>query len=252
MIKADEVTDSDLGQIVGFLKSLKELTALPESRSQPQASEACFSVGAIRDSIGRRWDRLREVPRTSHVHLELHNFLSSEFAPVLETITRWCAARLQEAGLSWDSELPQMERTLSPSDFGFHNALRCDGGRIVFLDFEYFGWDDPAKMVSDFLLHPHPAMDIPEALKRRFVEDVFQAFADQANLRWRVATVYPLLGLNWCLLLLNEFVNEHLVRRLFAAEETEERSRIQRRQLDAARRMLRRMEREYEAFPYDN
>ena len=53
-----------------------------------------------------------------------------------------------------EAELPVEQRTLSPSDFGFHNALRRPDGRVVFLDLEYFGWDDPAKMISDFLLHP--------------------------------------------------------------------------------------------------
>ena len=49
---------------------------------------------------------------------------------------------------------PQRLRVLSPSDFGFHNALRRPDGTIVFVDFEYFGWDDPAKMMADAMLHP--------------------------------------------------------------------------------------------------
>ena len=41
------------------------------------------------------------------------------------------------------------QRALSPSDFGLHNALRGQDGQLRFVDFEYFGWDDPVKLVSD-------------------------------------------------------------------------------------------------------
>ena len=60
--------------------------------------------------------------------------------------------------------LPKSERCLSPSDFGFHNAI-CDvNGVYHFVDFEYFGWDDPAKMICDFILHP--GMDLPNKYKK--------------------------------------------------------------------------------------
>ena len=42
---------------------------------------------------------------------------------------------------------------ISPSDFGFHNAIKTADG-IKFIDFEYAGWDDPCKAVIDFSLQP--------------------------------------------------------------------------------------------------
>ena len=42
---------------------------------------------------------------------------------------------------------------VSPSDFGFHNALKTPKG-IKFIDFEFAGWDDPAKAEADFFLQP--------------------------------------------------------------------------------------------------
>ena len=45
-------------------------------------------------------------------------------------------------------------RALSPSDFGLHNALRTKDGQLRFIDFEYFGWDDPVKLVSDTAIQP--------------------------------------------------------------------------------------------------
>ena len=56
-------------------------------------------------------------------------------------------------GLDFDTVLPQEQRSLVPSDFGFHNALRRPDGTLAFFDFEYFGWDDPVKLTADVLLH---------------------------------------------------------------------------------------------------
>ena len=43
-----------------------------------------------------------------------------------------------------------LDKCLSPSDFGFHNVIVEKDKILRFIDFEYAGWDDPAKMVSDF------------------------------------------------------------------------------------------------------
>lgn len=42
---------------------------------------------------------------------------------------------------------------ISPSDFGFHNII-ISNGKIYFIDFEFSGWDDPAKLYCDFILQP--------------------------------------------------------------------------------------------------
>ena len=42
----------------------------------------------------------------------------------------------------------------SPSDFGIHNTIRDQENNIIFIDFDYFGWDDPVKLASDFYWHP--------------------------------------------------------------------------------------------------
>src|SRR5690606_1492036 len=74
-----------------------------------------------------------------------------EFAPVCAALTARAAAMLEPD--EDEKELAPRFRLLSPSDFGFHNMLRRDDGSLAFIDFEYFGWDDPAKLAADFLLH---------------------------------------------------------------------------------------------------
>ena len=102
---------------------------------------------------------------------------------------------------------------LSPSDFGFHNALLVDK-KIFWLDFEYFGWDDPAKTISDFLLHP--AMNLKEKQKMVFEKEMLQQFMDSKLMLDRYLLLLPIFGIKWCLILLNEFLPDRYAMRVNA------------------------------------
>ena len=128
-------------------------------------------------------------------------------------------------------------RTLSPSDVGFHNTLQRPDGSLMFLDFEHFGWDDPAKLACDFLLHP--AMDLPQSILRHYLRNIVDALPKAASLDWRIPILYPVFALKWCAILLNEFVSEHENRRNYAMRRTGRREIILAEQLNKARGMLR-------------
>lgn len=51
------------------------------------------------------------------------------------------------------NRLPDEYICISPSDFGFHNAIKTNN-RIKFIDFEFAGLDDPAKTLCDFVMQP--------------------------------------------------------------------------------------------------
>ena len=247
-ISSSQVTEADVDFAAEFLAHLKALAQDDGSSQLPSASEACFSVQTIIDQIEKRLGNLSALDPDLPVYTDLKAFLAEEFYPVLHQVMEWCDSTQAGSGSSLTAELPEGDRTLSPSDFGFHNALRDTDGRIVFVDFEYFGWDDPAKMVSDFLLHP--AMTLSEDLKRRFLATVLSTFQDQPSLAGRLEVVYPMFGLKWCLILLNEFVPGSLQRREFAGNNALSREHIQARQLERARGMLYGVRNEYRNFPY--
>lgn len=245
---ADEkVNQVDLEAAIGLVGSLKELCTRSESQRFGPASEACFSVKAIAGQLGQRRQRLGGAEGTASVLNALNAFLAGQFSPALDRFVQWSQARLRNAGIGYEQELPWPERTLSPSDFGFHNALRRANGQIVFLDFEYFGWDDPAKLIADFLLHP--AMDLTADMKEHFTTNAIRCFSENHRLAGRVEAVYPLFGLKWCLIFLNEFLPADLQRRQFAQRAELDREQLQMKQLEKAKRMLSRLYNEYERFP---
>lgn len=245
---ADEgVNPVDLDSAIGLVGSLRELCTRSESQKFGPASEACFSVQAIIGQLGKRRQRLSSAEGTASALNALNDFVVGQFSPALDKFVKWSRERLRNAGIDPEKELPNPERTLSPSDFGFHNALRRANGQIVFLDFEYFGWDDPAKLIADFLLHP--AMDLSADMKRQFMTQALLCFPENLRLAGRVEAVYPLFGLKWCLIFLNEFVPSDLQRRRFAQRAELDREQLQMKQLDKAKRMLSRLSNEYDRFP---
>jgi hypothetical protein len=217
----ERVTEADLDTAVAFVARLAECRTRPDAAGLPPASDATFSQEALCASVASRLERFEGPSRR---HPELAAFLAEFVVPTIGGA----------AAPADDRELPVALRTLSPSDFGFHNALRHPGGRLTFLDFEYFGWDDPAKLICDFVLHP--AMDLDAAASRRFAEGVLAVFDDPA-LPERVERSFPLYAAKWALILLNEFVPAAAERRRFAGR-PEPDAEVLAQQLAKARRVI--------------
>lgn len=249
-IMTEEVGDREIETAVKFLVDLRELRDRARSYNFQPAAEACFSIQAIVENIQQRLSLLIGQHTNEKPYEALDEFLNRDLTPRLKEIVRWCQVNLSQAHISFELEIDPAERTLSPSDFGFHNALKRINGQIVFLDFEYFGWDDPAKMVVDVLLHP--GMNLTRNLKHRFVQGILKNFPEYPKLSKRIEIVYPLFGIKWCLILLNEFLPEHLLRRRFAKGDDLQRHTLQSEQLEKAKKMLKKVSEVYEKFPYRN
>jgi hypothetical protein len=112
-----------------------------------------------------------------------------------------------------DRPLPRSKQTLSPSDFGTHNALRTSHG-LAFIDFEYFGWDDPVKLVADVLWHP--GMALAPAARQKFFAGAADVYKVDSGFLSRFERDAPLYGLRWALIVLGEFLPEVWQRRLAA------------------------------------
>lgn len=109
--------------------------------------------------------------------------------------------------------LDPLQRCISPSDFGFHNAIRTPAG-VKFFDFEFAGWDDPAKAVTDFDLQPR----VPVHPRVHALAKAIEAWDARHSARYGVLAT--ILELKWACIVLN----------LFNPSRWEEMSRIDPRQ----------------------
>ena len=247
-IDSADVTCTDIDQVANFLYSLNELGMDSKTFLFPNASEACFSVYSIIDNIKRRLTKLYrtdlDIPESDLVL----TFLDTEFIPALEIVESWCRQHVTINGQDVKQELSDDEKILSPSDIGFHNCLKTKAGGLMFLDFEYFGWDDPAKMISDFLLHP--AMDLTDNLKSHFSYSIISRMDSCGGLYNRVQTVYPLFGLKWCLIMLNICLPEYRMSKGIVNNDMYSSRYLIDEQLTKSKKMLEKVWREYERFPF--
>ena len=240
------VTPEDVDQAVAFLLALDALRSEPGAQSIPRAAEACFSMPEILKNIRRRLDAFSSVDASAPLYADLHRFLSQRLVPQLERIAD-TGTRLLDSDPWLTDPIPEQERVLSPSDFGFHNAIRRPDGAMAFVDFEYFGWDDPAKTIADFLLHP--AMTLPFEHKQRFASRLCSGLKRGPSLARRLPVAYALFGAKWCLILLNEFVVAHRARRRFAGDIRPE-EELLRGQLAKVETMLDHVHDVFPRFPY--
>ena len=175
-----------MDQMVTFLVRLKELSEDAEAKKLALAKDACTSATDLFQLIEARFERLKAM---GDEHSELKEFVFHDCMKAYERL------KPKAEGLKAD------KLTLSPSDYGFHNVLEASDGQLSFIDFEYFGWDDPVKMVSDFLWHPGQALGAYE--KRYFKNKMEQLFPE---IKQRLDAFFPLYGIVWVLILLNNFI----------------------------------------------
>lgn len=197
-------TLADLDAALAFAARLHGLRRAEGAGKLAWASEACVSGAELMRQVTARLDLLRQVAGD---HPGLGRILEDGIVPIVN----------RSAAASAFGDLTSAERTLSPADFGFHNAIRRPDGGLVFIDFEYFGWDDPVKLAVEFPLHP--GMSLGPDLAAHWRRGIDRVYEDVAGYGARLAAFQPLFVARWALIVLNEFLPERWARRRAAGAE---------------------------------
>ena len=232
-LEPGEPAASHVQQAVAFLSELNADRHQSAAASIPIASEACLSLAEHLTRIDGRVARLAAIEADGDTDRAAITFATERLAPAWRHIR--AGIHSQISGAEGQSLDPQ-KRCLSPSDFGFHNALVNDTGVVRFLDFEYAGWDDPAKLVGDFFCQPQ----VPVGLEHwdLVVDGLDRALGWNGGLAERAVLLLPAYRIKWCCILLNEFLRSDRARRTFAAGDASEAEASKATQLEKARRAL--------------
>lgn len=204
---------ADIAQAAALLADLRQAAGYADALALSDAAEACFTLADHVACVDRRLDQLAALldVATGASVPAARAFLLDQLRPAWDGLRGLVAERARQ-------EKPAgAGRILSPSDFGFHNALRTANG-LVFFDFEYSGWDDPAKTLCDFVCQPRipvPPALLPDALLALAEAVTSERMARTALLN-RALLLLPLHRLKWCCIMLNEFKPDGGARRDFA------------------------------------
>jgi hypothetical protein len=218
-ITAGEVTEAHVEAAADFVLAINAPPRTP-TVLEP-GSEACFSLAQHVATVARRVDRLSNLAPTAPLRADAARFVAKSLHPAWLTLQARVQREARANGFSLEQELPPAERCLSPSDFGFHNALDDSSGRITFLDFEYAGRDDPAKLICDYFCQPE--VPVPIRHFESFLERIAAGLELDLAARDRCRLLLDLYRVKWTCILLNDFLALGAARRAFAELGTRER-----------------------------
>jgi hypothetical protein len=220
----ENITEKDVLAASEFIYRLNNMKECPSSNRIENASEACFDMAEQVDLMNIRIQRLLRVIDLSHQHRLMGEFVRNDLVK--------SASKLSHVASQIDQR--KCPILLSPSDFGFHNAIKRSNGSVVFLDFEYAGRDGAGKMVADFFLQPRVKVD--ENYLGRFISPLEKILGEKGFVY--IGKVLPVMlaiqSVKWCCILMNEFLPRVKKRREFSDGEAQE-DRLLEQRLESAK-----------------
>jgi hypothetical protein len=213
-VKSVELAEMD--EVLSFISRLSDVSSELRGFSILPGSDSRACLGDYIDQIERRYNRLVQGAKNSGLEKEINGFLEQKILPYKEFIFSKFYDSIESLGWDLRSPFEEAQQIFSPSDLGFHNILASasDKGRLIFLDFEYSGWDDPAKLLADFF--HHVGQDIAWDHKWYLLEKFAAHRKQDPNFLRRWETVIDLIGLEWMLIVLNVIDPKEMKRKRFA------------------------------------
>jgi hypothetical protein len=160
-IEGQSLSENQIQEAVRFFESLNKDREGAKQLVSMDAAEGFLKLTDHLNNVEQRISRLT----TRHVPIalidkssQLINQLNSQY----DLVRQMTLTSIAQGKTNNETALDQ--RCVSASDFGFHNAIQTEHG-VKFIDFEFAGWDDPAKASLDFVLQPKvPVLAKPTSL----------------------------------------------------------------------------------------
>ncbi len=192
--KIYKINSRNISNAITFIKNLHKMSK--KNIKYNLATEACLSTKELMSQIDNRLINLNFV-ENKKIRQYLNKLTKLNVKLKKRVYEMWPKDNI-------DKNLSRKLMTFSPSDFGFHNAILNENNSMTYIDFEYFGLDDPVKLISDFLWHP--AMSLTKSQKILFTKKFLKIFESDSSLKSRLNVTFSLYGLRWCLIILNKIV----------------------------------------------
>lgn len=212
-LSASEIGKPEVDAAIDFFCRMNDRKNSPKKKFNP-ASEACFSLNDHIKTVDNRISKLASINGDSEIDRMAKEFVKNKLADLWAEARQCALDGAASLNISPDKTIAANEKCLSPSDFGFHNALKDASGKIYFFDFEYAGIDDPSRMMCDFFCQPE--LPVPFEFFHYFVRKICDTLDYSREVSDKAAILLPVYRLKWCCILLNEFLYGSMERRKFA------------------------------------
>jgi hypothetical protein len=206
-IQPTDISDAVIQQMISFFLALNQQRS--EAIRLPTAAESCFSIDDFIQITEKRVDRLKNGSIDTPIERDFYSFFTNDLIPKWEILKETKC----KAALHLRQSVETSDRCITPSDFGFHNAL-IDNGEIAWIDFEYAGWDDPCKTVCDLFCQPR--IPLPSRYFAQISHAICSVSQEPEKCMKRIDLIFPVIQMKWCCILLNTFTQVGRTRRNFS------------------------------------
>ena len=202
--KITEVNYDLCKEYLSFLVDIQKFRGIPVAKFILPASEAYFHFKGHIKSINHRI-LLLEEKQQELLNLKEDSFKTlKNFLDKVKSEINYLKLFQNDKNIDMDYILPEENRIISQSDVGFHNML-LGKNYVYFFDFEYAGWDDPAKLFADLLMQPDynipiKYLDIFDQYLKDFI------FKENYNSD-RLMFMLKLIRIKWSLIIMNPILN---------------------------------------------
>lgn len=186
-----------INQIINFVVKLKKISNQSNLNQFNYAKEAIYKKEILINDIDYRYKRLINLNPKNKIEYDLNKFLKHKFIKIYKKL-KFDFKKINNKFLKINNQ----NLILSPSDLGFNNIILNDKN-LYFLDFEYFGFDDPVKLTSDFIWHPSNNMS--KHLQKYWITNMNSIFVEDKHFSKRLNAYHNLIGIKWILIILNIF-----------------------------------------------
>lgn len=205
LLKPEKISENEINNALNFLIKLHNFKEKDKKLFNP-ASSACLCFNDYLEVIDRRFKIVSNYKPKNFIERKAKKLLDKKIHPKIIKLKKEFIEKINKENLK--KEFPLSEQVLTPADFGFHNILFNDG-EYKFIDFEYFGRDDPARQILDFI-HHDKSKNINSNLKNKFVEEYIKIRKLSDSFKKRLKLLDPLIGMTWVLIYLNVLSDNYI------------------------------------------
>lgn len=229
-INPEKITDHHVFQAADFIR---DINSHVNHASFMPAAEHCSDFASHIHVVDKRLERLENIIINTDLDQEAAELITKFISPAWTSVRHSLVGKTNTIDKKTVSQLH-----LSPSDFGMHNIL-WDNDKAFFVDFEYSGLDNLAKLVNDFFTCPE--IPVSEAKRHVFIKRISNSMGFGNNFSSFCEILRDLYTIKWLCIVLNEFVSGENDRKKSQFASNESSVKRKEKRLETAKKLLQRL-----------
>jgi hypothetical protein len=206
------ISENELRSISNFIRNINK-------NKTKYAINAIDYCNSLKDHINLINKKCRFFIKNANLNKDISYFLKYKFLPKKKLVIQNIKNNINKKKLY--KKITLKEKIISPSDLSLLN-LKKNKKKLYYYDFEYAGLDDPLKLICDIICNPSNKF----SNKNLFSETILNNFGLNKKNHNLLDLFIPLHKLKWCLIILNEFIDEKNKIRKFANYYESKKSKI--------------------------